>query len=768
MQSPLVLENNGGRVGYWGVFLCAPLFVFVLSCIAFGQVPVINTTNATRDFYPRALDVQLRRIVESPADEVQPLRQLCMLLLHDLNAIVIHLEHRPAEPCPELERLEESIKTLEVLRASWMVMTSVDEPYIPSVTALGEIVLALQRRVFIWQALLKAERAEASPVSTLYGKNFADLDRLKDRTLAVEHYFTRSPRRTANYQAGQTWRDYLETQSWLTELEAYRQPATHSVRLVSLPAPSISVEILRTLSDRANMTIHRLEAPTLTDEQRTFLNHSTVTEWKEELQRWRADLVVPLHGLRLLEQYEMTGGMSDMRLLSQFIDQLSISKTAEYRQLGSNLHRQYGRANIGIFLSNALLNNHLPPPISEIASFRDVIQSQPTVGRRQTESELVVSFVPHPTRILTSLDVTVDLAMVSRSDAFATQLFNTGRALIVARKPIELTEKGFLTEPCEAQIVAHQMNLVRMDTGFDGLPVISGLFREAVRNQYASRAQGARTESQRKMLHQVRRQIDRETEKRLQPINENINMLSQYMNEEFGLRVEKRDSRTDENWLLTAWGIRGRDTLTSSTPAPDTLPGSFADLKIHESLPNMLLSTLGFEGKRGRVAEFKEMLAEKFRQPDLAAPEENDHVEITFAPHNPLVVRFVDGRVELTISIAALRLLGKTHRNFQVIVRYKPAYNSEGRLVLERDSYISLINVRERFVMLAAFGKIFPVSRPFPLVPNILDNDPQFDYLTTGHCRIERGWFALALVELPETATEETALRSDSATHSVH
>jgi hypothetical protein len=144
------------------------------------------------------------------------------------------------------------------------------------------------------------------------------------------------------------------------------------------------------------------------------------------------------------------------------------------------------------------------------------------------------------------------------------------------------------------------------------------------------------------------------------------------------------------------------------------------------------------------------MLAEKFRQSDLAAPGENDDVVVTFASYNPVVVRFVDGRAELTISIAALRLGRQTHRNFKVIVWYKPAYNSSGRLVLERDGYIGLINVREQFVLRAAFGKIFPVSRPFPLEPKVLKNDPQFDYVTMGHCRIEKGWFALALVEKPK------------------
>ena len=729
-----------------GSILSVVFYVFLLLFAVSAQETEPETV-AFHGYDPPTLDFQLRQIVESTASEVQPLQKICAAIRDDIHAVVDRLERDSAEPLPELQCLAESVKTLESLRKSWTTKVSVEEPYIPSAAALEEITLAVQRRIFVWQALLKAQIAEASPVTTLCGKSLADIDRLKEQTIAVEQYFTRS-RRPAENKAGQTWCEYLETKSWLTMLEACRQSDGQQFRLVSFAAPSFSVEMLKTLCLRANTTIYRLEAPMLTDEQRVFLNHPVVNTWKEELQSWTADAVTPIHTIRLLEQYEATGGMSDMRALSRFINQLSVSKTAEYRQLGDNVRRQYGMPNVRIFLSGALLSNHLPSAVSEIASFRDVIQSQPTVGRRQTESELVLSLIPHPTRVLTSLDVGIDLATVSRSDAFATSLFSTGRTQIVARKRIELTEKGFLTEPCDAQIVGHRMRLVKMETDFDAVPLLSGLFRDAVRNQYEARYRDANTEAQRKILRQVRNQIDSETEKRLKPLNEQIRTLSQYAEEEFGMQIVQRESRTDENWLLTAWGIRSEDTLSSSSPAPETRPGTFADLKVHESLLNMLIGKLALEGKRDTVGGFKAMLAEKLHMPGLTTPEENDDLEITFASYNPLVVRFVDNRVELTISIASLRLSRKTHHDFQVVVRYKPGYDSEGHLVLERDGSISLPNVvQEQVIMRAAFGKIFPVSRPFPLVPKVLETDSQFDYLTTGHCRIEKGWFAIALVE---------------------
>jgi len=749
MQSPLVLEKYSYRTRCAGRLVYVFFLVFLLFDTISAQEQELRAI-AVQDFYPQALDTQLRRIVESPAHEVSPLRGLCATLLYDLHTIVLHLEGNPAVPYFEWQRFEASVRTLNAIRLSWAVRVSSEEPYIPSAAAIEEITLALERRIFVWQALLQARTAVASPLTTLYGKNFADVERLKQRTLAVNQYLARA-RQVANQQTGQTWCEYLETQFWLAELETSLQP-TASIRFVSLASPVVPVEILTTLSDRANSTVQRLSSPVLTNEQRAFLNHPIVHAWREELQSWTADTVVPIQILRYLERYEETGGMTDMRALAHFIERLSVSKTAEYRQLGHNVRQQYGMPNVEFFLSNSLLNNHLPPTIREIASFRDVIQSQTVVGRRQTEAEFTVSFVPHPTRILASLDVEVDIAMISRADAFASQLFNMGQTMVVARKFIELTEQGIHTAPSQVKIADHRMRLVRVDTDFDGVPILSGLFRGAVRNQYEARYYDANTESQRRILQQVRSQIDRETESGLLLLNEQIWALSHYMAEEFGLRVEQQNSRTEEDWLLTAWGVRGAGTLSSNTAAPATLPGSFADMKIHESLPNMLLGKLELEGKQGTVRDFKEMLAEKFLQPALTVPEENDDVELMFASHNPVVVRFVDGRAELTISIAALRLRNRIYRDFQVIVCYRPSYDSERRLVLEREGPIRLPHVRnnEQVVMRAAFGKIFPASRPFPLVPQIFENEPQFDYLTTGYCRIEKGWFALALVEKPK------------------
>jgi hypothetical protein len=333
------------------------------------------------------------------------------------------------------------------------------------------------------------------------------------------------------------------------------------------------------------------------------------------------------------------------------------------------------------------------------------------------------------------------------------RIYNESRTLVVAQKPIELTSGGFVCDPCQTEIIDHKMRLKGIKTRYDDIPLFEGgIVRGIIESQYETRYPEARSETQRKILRQVRSRMDREIEQRIQPINEKIQMFSKEAADRFDLNIEAQEARTDENWLLTAWGVRSKDALGSSTPAPETLPGAFADVKIHESLLNMLIGKLEFEGKRGKVSEFKELLAERFHQPDLIAGEEANDIEVTFEPNNPVVVRFADGRIEITIAIAALKMNRQTHRHFQVIVRYKSAVDSTGKPVLERDGYISLINVRAQILMRAVFGKIFPVNRPLSLVPKMLECDPQFAYLMTGHCRIEKGWFALALLANEQSA----------------
>jgi hypothetical protein len=716
----------------------------------------------------------LRQIAESTAPETAPLRDTAKTLLDEIGTFGTEPHTAASLSLERLKRIERAADDWDTLRRTWTVRESsaaddeennIPSLYVPSQTALGEIAAVLQRRVEIWHLAIQAENAETFPITKLYGKTADDAERLFGKTGKVVRYIYSGKSNSGKDRRSlaETWCQYFDLEAFVADLTSVRNSVQNTagkppIQRISLAEPSDNVSSESILSEegifsicrRANTLVARLNSPKLSEEQHIFLSHPDIAAWKDELQNWTADTVTPQSVLQSLERYEASGGMTDMKTLSQLAGQLAASKTPAYRRLGSAIERQYGMPNLKVYISRSLINRHIPPVEQEVARFREVIQDIPVVGRQQTDTDVEMLFVKDPSRLLFVLGAGIDLETQSRSDAFAAQLFNTGSTSVTAYKGIELTHDGLVFYPCEARITDYRLQLVNLRTNFDDVPLLSRLFRSVVRDQYNSKAGAARSETQRKILRQVRSRLDKETEERFGQFNEKYKAFSQYIGEQFDLHVTKQDARTDDDWLLTSWAVRSADTLGSGALPPETPDGVFADVKLHESLVNLFLGQLGLEGNAGKVRDFKKTFAEKFQYSALAEEAEGDDVEIMFAPYNPLTVRFIDGRIELTIKIASMRLLKQTHRNFKVIVRYKPAADADGKMVLERDGYISLINVRAQIVMRAVFGKIFPASRTQPLTPKFLENAPQFDYLTVRHCRIQNGWFAAALTERQE------------------
>jgi len=402
----------------------------------------------------------------------------------------------------------------------------------------------------------------------------------------------------------------------------------------------------------------------------------------------------------------------------------------------------------------------LPPSEPETAAFRETILQQPVVGKRQTELKISMNFHPDTERLLLSLDVVGEVSTASRSTAFGTTLFNRGQAEFTARKNIELTEKGFQLAPSEVHIQNNRLELRGLQTNVDGVPLLSGMFRGIVMNQYEARRGDANLETRQKMAQQIRNRLDNEAKERFGEFNKKLEKLNENLRSDFGLTFEKKNAATEENWLLTSWTVRSANSLSGNTPAPETLPGAFADIKVHESTVRAVFSQLDLEGKDFTVGSLKQMLAERFNLPVIADAGDNDDVTIRLEEKNPITVRFISGEVQIRLAFASFHLLGKTHRNFEVMVHYQPVITSDGKAALQRSKVLNLHNVKAvnaQISIRAAFGKIFPVERPYILSPKLLETDERFAGLKLGQCRIEKGWFALALVAEDDEIVHKTS-----------
>ncbi len=704
----------------------------------------------------------LDAVLDSRIESVQPLRCWAESTKQRIHGVVLFLGQKNSKDAEvQQSLLERSAIQLAEIRKTWkpQPITQDDEPtkkedYVPTVVALEEIQLELERWALLCRQSIIAMGGETYPLAKLFGKSVTDLQQLQERTQVAQDFFLGEKRTLAKgLFVGALWSEHLEAGKFLGDLDACQKMIGQPNRRVAALVSTIPISSLVSFSDRANAILAKLDDSVLKDEQKKFLGVPAIEAWKEELRLWTSDTVSPLELLSAVDAYETTAGTSDMARLSQLTARLLVSRSIAFRKLGLLTTELYGGPNAKVYISKDFLNRLLPVSEPEEASFREVIQGQPVSGKRRVEKEVELNLIPASDRLLLSLDVKGTVQTSSRANAFATTLFNNGHADYSARKRIELTEDGFRLLPSQVVVKNNRVLLKNIRTDFDGVPVLSGLFREIVLGQYESRQGGARAETSRKIAQQAKNRIDLETAERFDEINDQFRGGLLDTLKQLGLSIETQNAKTENDWLLGSWRLVGNDVLSGSTPAPTTQSGSFADLKIHESAINALIGKLDIGGRQMSVGEFRKEIATKFLKPEFVVDEideDNDDVQIAFAVENPVVVRFADGRIEITVSIESLKIQRQTFRDFKGIVYYLPGETPDGKLLLQRDGIVSLVNVkaqlRSQIVLRAVFGKIFPVGRPLSLSPKVFDTDPRFADLKTGLCQIEKGWFSIALV----------------------
>ena len=110
-------------------------------------------------------------------------------------------------------------------------------------------------------------------------------------------------------------------------------------------------------------------------------------------------------------------------------------------------------------------------------------------------------------------------------------------------------------------------------------------------------------------------------------------------------------------------------------------------------------------------------------------------------------MRRIDGRIEITLSIAKLAKPPRKWSNFQVRAYYRPEVH--GRSVeFARDGVIQLIgrvNVAGQIALRGVFSKTFGKKAPWSVVPEKFATDPRLADLAITQFAVDDGWVGVAL-----------------------
>jgi len=599
---------------------------------------------------------------------------------------------------------------------------------------LDEILFSLERRIVLYRLIYESLRETSIPA----GHTKSDFDRIRAKTEALEQYFSQLP-----VPAVKNWEEYLALPTLSKQLERNR---TFLENLA--PRDTLDQEQILDICDTANLILDRL-AFSFTPEQQKFLSHPSIVQWRRELDHWKENTVHPLLFLAALEQYELERLPSGHEILSDFSQRLYCCPSENLHQIGKLSQAIYGGPNIKFFVSEILINYLLPSRDPEFDRVHDIVVGHRVVGHRRTDTLVKLVLAPDPERLNMSLQITGQVSATGQSQVKSATVTSDSYANFLGEKQLEWTEQGFQCAPASVS-VNNRTYLRSVKTGVDGLPLLGNLVKEIARNQFASQESQITAETRMKISHEVSSRIDAEVNERLQSFNEGFQKTVLAPMDRAGLTLEMKDASTTKDWLLSSWRLASDVSLGSHTLEPETIHGAFADFKVHESAIQTVIQSFSLAGKTITVKQLRQEIADKIGRPQFSEePDENDPVLLYFADKDPVCVRFQEGRIEIMLSMAAMKVNRSVWRDFQFIVNYRPEYDENGNLCLVRDQgyVIGQKNARTQLALRTAFAKIFPPGRTVPLVPALFETDERFAQLTTGMCRLENGWVALAIVE---------------------
>lgn len=609
---------------------------------------------------------------------------------------------------------------------------------------------ALDRRAFVWgraaeffAAKNRGELVAATEIST------AELARIRETTAAARAFFGDS-------EVGRNWRTSFEIDLLLTDVDRTLELMSPKAKSGALRSESDAVVRERTrrtnfLRDRLNSVCYKIEKTPMTPEQRRVFDRAPLNVWVATVSPFACDRVDALGLLLEFEKYERDAGGEIGRTLQQSARRTITSRSEVCRRLGKAFDVVYDNPNAKAYVSEALINRLLPIRDPEFSVVQETVLNNPVAGRRRADTEVSIKLIPDPSRLLMNLNVAGRVVASTSSNVFPAKLYNESYATYLGQKTLEWRDDGFAYSP--AVVSAESVNkLGGVQTDVDFIPLVGDLTREVVRSQYESKQAAIRTEMKTKVAREARARIDAEANERFDAVNARMRANFFADLERLGLSLKTQRSKTTDEWLLASLRLGTDFSLGCQTTEPPTLPGAFADVKLHESAVNAALERLELGGKTLTPAETLAYLAEKLNKPGLAevAVEENELV-LSFAEIDPVVVRFFEDRAELRLKFAKLTLGDKEWENVDVRVSYRPAVADDGTTVFERDGVVELDGpggMRAQLALRSIFSKVFPASKAFDLRPQIFDSDERFAGLALGLARVSQGWFAISVVNL--------------------
>ncbi|MBI3462927.1 MAG: hypothetical protein HY000_07675 [Planctomycetes bacterium] len=482
----------------------------------------------------------------------------------------------------------------------------------------------------------------------------------------------------------------------------------------------------------------------------------------------RERVIQPRELLSSIERYETSGLASDARRVVELERQLASSLLPAELALHKRIETHYRNCNLRIAVTDDLINRLVPQPEPTTGQVRERILNLPIRGHNSTSTQLSVRLAPDPRRLQLTLQATGLVSSWTAASSGPARLHSRSQANYWVEKTWTIDAAGVRSAPATAR-ADNRSRLRRIESDFDGVPLLGEVVRGLIRRGHAQRSPQAEAEVRGKVRSKAIERFESETAAQVAAAHKAFSQYVLKPLDNLSLNLERSYLETTSERLVTRVRLSSDDQLAAHTPRPRAPGDSLLSVQVHQTALNNCLENLDLNGRTFTLDELhRTVLAKLNRAPESMPEPQHEDVEITFATQDAVRVRCADGKIEVTLAIAKLSTATRDWHNFAMRVYYRPGSTGlAGELVRDGSIYLSGdgLSTRSQIALRGVAAKLFPRNRSLPLAPERIARHPRLKDCVITQFEIQDGWIGVAVG--PKRGPEEVVATADVAEESL-
>ena len=501
----------------------------------------------------------------------------------------------------------------------------------------------------------------------------------------------------------------------------------------------------------------RIYSPVLRPDQSSYVKQVIDPTLVKFLREKASDPVSQEMLLKRIEKYESRSSALTGYYLNDLYQSLLWSNDFADQAIAADLQTNYRNANFRIAISEEFLNRMVPALPNTASPVSENINGARVSGQSHVSNQLRIDLVPNQNNILLNLATVgqVQSDTIARTKTFRVQ--NQGQAEFQVIKPIVISPRGIDSSAKPFAQSTGNQSVVRLQSTLDDIPLVGRFARAMASKKLREDAPKTDRMFQQTVKSSAESQMQQQVEQQVANLRQKVytHLYQPLMAME--LEPEAVQMLTTDEQIVMRYRLAGRDQMAAHTARPRDNGSSLISFQLHETALNNSIARLGLNGNKFTIDELKAHLSDVL---GISNPQSNGessgHVEIQFAPLDPIHLAFKADRLLVTLNLKSFKVneKGKGWRSVKMTAAYKIVISGM-QIYLQQDDLGTRIEgkrmdrrrfgVGDRMAISGAMKKIFPKQRAFNAMPPALSERLNGQQLRVSQLVVSDGWLAISI-----------------------